>query len=94
MHVESRAHGERLKAALDDLLLGEQQPKENKQPRHRFRDVVGCLDDVETRSMWWGILLAAALREVRKEARDFEIMDNDQRTDKIARARGVRGRYL
>jgi hypothetical protein len=94
VHVESRAHGERLKAALDDLLLGEQQPKENKQPRHRFRDVVGCLDDVETRSMWWGILLAAALREVRKEARDFEIMDNDQRTDKIARARGVRGRFL
>jgi hypothetical protein len=94
VHIESRAHGDRLKAALDNLLLGEQQAKDNKQPRHRFRDVVGCFDDVETRSMWWGILLAAALREVRKQARDFEIMDNDQCTDKIARARGARGRFL
>jgi hypothetical protein len=66
VNVENRVQADRLKAALDDCLLGEQsqQGNDTHKPRHKFRDVLGCWGDADTRGIWWAIMLDAALREV------------------------------
>jgi len=84
VHVESRVHGDRLKAALDEQLLGAQTELDNDQPRHRFRDVRGCFDDEYTRSIWWGIVLDSALREVKKQARKFDVFDAEEKQRRIS----------
>lgn len=91
VHVETREHGDRLKAAIDQQLVGAQREQDNDQPRHSFRDVFGCFDDENTRSMWWGILIDAALREVKRQARRFEVFDGNQKNQRIAQ-RARRGR--
>lgn len=86
VHVNSREHGDRLKAAIDIQLLGAQADMDNEHPRHRFRDVYGSFDDEQTRSIWWGIIIDAALREVKRSARKFDIFDGDEKTKRIAAA--------
>lgn len=82
--VESREHGERLKASLDIMLLGAQRAQDNEQPRHKFRDVMGCFDTDAERHVWWATLLEDAHREVMKQATRFPIYSAETATVKIA----------
>jgi hypothetical protein len=84
VHVESQEHARRLKAALDQMLLGEVKFQGNESLRHSWRDCNGFWHDEDTRGMWWGIVLAAALREVKKQARKFDVFDGDEKQRRIA----------
>lgn len=84
VHVDSKEHGDRLKAALDVMLIGEQSQQNNEQPRHKFRDVYGCFSDEWTRQMWWGILLEGAMTEVKRQSRSFKTYDDNGKVEKIA----------
>lgn len=83
--VNSEAHAKRLKDALDEILLGQQEEKENNGLRHRFRDVRDCWDqdsgDKEAsehdRARWWSIVLAEAQRLLRPGATEFDVYDPD-----------------
>lgn len=83
--VPSEAHAKRLKDALDEVLLGQQEEHENGSLRHRWRDARHCWDqdncDKEAREMdrarWWSIVLEEANRLLRPGATEFEIYDPD-----------------
>lgn len=82
--VETREHGERLKHALDIMLLGAQRAQDNEQPRHKFRDVMGCFETEAERHAWWATLLEDAHREVMKQATRFPIYSAETAQVKIA----------
>lgn len=90
--VETREHGERLKHALDVMLLGAQQGQDNDQPRHKFRDVMGCFETAEDRHAWWAILVEDAHREVMKQATRFPIYSPETAVKKVAAAARSFGR--
>lgn len=90
--VESRAHAERMKAAIDTMLLGAQAANENDQPRHSFRDVRGCFESEAERMQWWGELVKDATRIVLKEAREFAVYSPAQAKAKVAGAARSFGR--
>lgn len=73
--VPTATHAKRLKDALDEVLLGEQENCMNKGLRHRWRDVRGCFEenDEHGRAIWWGIILEEAHRLLRAGATDFPI---------------------
>lgn len=75
--VPSATHAKRLKDALDEVLLGEQENCMNKGLRHRWRDVRGCFEegDEHARAIWWGIVLEEAMRLLRDGATDFPIYE-------------------
>ena len=91
VYVPSEEHGNRLKAALDGCLLGEQSQLGNEAPRRSFRDLLGCFEDEQMRAMWWGIILDAALRDVKTQATQFDVFDDDEKQRRIA-ASARRGR--
>lgn len=82
--VDTREHGERLKAALETMLIGAQTEQDNDQPRHNFRDVVGVFDCDISRAMWWGEMVAAAQAECLKMAREFRVHTAEQAKVRIA----------
>lgn len=89
--VPTAEHAKRLKAALDKALLGEVDAKGNEAMRHAWRDLMGCWETGDDRAIWWGVILEDALRTVKKQAREFEIMDGKERDRRIA-ASARRGR--
>lgn len=90
--VDTREHGERLKHALDIMLLGAQQAQDNDQPRHKFRDVMGCFETADERHAWWSILVEDAHREVMKQATRFPIYSSETAAKKVAAAARSFGR--
>lgn len=92
VYVPSKAHGDRLKAAMDLCLLGEQGNLGDAcKPRRSFRDLYGCFDDPDTRAMWWSIMLDAALRELRKDG-EFDVFGEEGRVAKVQRKAGVKSK--
>lgn len=89
--VPTVEHAKRLKAALDLALLGEVDAKGNEALRGSWRDMQGCWETGDDRAIWWGVILEDALRTVKKQAREFEIMDGKERDRRIA-ASARRGR--
>lgn len=89
--VPTAEHAKRLKAALDKALLGEVEANGNETLRHSWKDLVGCWETGDDRAIWWGVILEDALRTVKKQAREFEIMDGKERGRRIA-ASARRGR--
>lgn len=83
--VPSDAHAKRLKAALDEALMGEVAAHGNAALRHSWRDVAGAWEGEQDRAIWWGVLLEDALRRVRKLAREFDVMTGVERDGRIAR---------
>lgn len=91
--VPSMAHATRLKEALNEVLLGQQEANSNRGLRRNFRNVVGCWaegDDVG-RSMWWAVIIEEAQRILDKTSTSFEILDADEAYRRIA-ARALKGR--
>lgn len=86
VNVETQEHAKRLKAAIDKMLLGEIREQGNDPLRHSWRDCQGCWHDEHTRGMWWGIILDAALREVKRNARRFDVFDESEKERRIAAA--------
>lgn len=64
--VQTEAHARRLKAALDNRLLGEQEAQEHAPLRYSWRDVNGVFQDETQRAMWWSIILAGAVEDCRR----------------------------
>ena len=89
--VPSEEHAKRLKAALDRALHGEMQNQGNEPMRHSWKDLSGVWDDEQSRSLWWGIILDQALKDVKQGARQFETMDGAERDRRIT-AQARRGR--
>lgn len=90
--VETRDRAERLKAALDKLLIGQQETQDNDQPRHHFRDVIGCFETDDERALWWAELLLAAQPIVLRAATQFEVYSPQAAKAKIAGAAKSFGR--
>lgn len=79
--VATAEHAKRLKAALDEVLLGEQEGQMNAACRHRWRNVAGCFDegDEHQRAIWWSIVLDEAQRLLRGGATEFAIYETAER---------------
>ena len=90
VYVPSKAHGDRLKAALDVCLMGEQAENggDVHKPRRSFRDLNGCFDDPVTRSLWWSVVIESAVRELRKHG-EFDVFGEEERMDNVQRKAGV-----
>lgn len=75
--VATAEHAKRLKAALDEVLLGEQEGQMNGACRHRWRNCVGCFEenDEHQRALWWSIVLDEAQRLLRGGATEFAIYE-------------------
>ena len=79
--VPSEAHAKRLKEALDEVLLGQQEEQMNTGGRHRWRNVRSCWDQDNPsiderefdRSRWWSEILSEAQRLLRPGATSFAI---------------------
>lgn len=86
--VPSEVHAKRLKIAIDEVLMGEQEYKMNAGLRHNWKNLRECWDetDREDRARWWAVVLEEAQRLVRLGAREFRIYDEDD-MDRIAKAR-------
>ena len=89
IYVGSEAHAKRLKDALDEMLLGQQEEHENRSLRHRWRDVRQCFETPDERAIWWGELVLEAVRLCKRAARAFETFDRAER-DRRSRARARR----
>jgi hypothetical protein len=77
--VPNRKEADRLKAALDACLHGQQKQLGNDDPLNQYRDVLGCWDDPDTRGIWWSLMLNAA-------------SDRDKTTKAVSAQKGRRGR--
>lgn len=84
--VATWAHATRLKDALNEVLLGQQEQQENKPLRKNFRNVVGCWAENDSigRSMWWSAILTEALQILRKSSSSFEVFDEDEAYERIS----------
>lgn len=79
--VPTEAHAKRLKEALDEVLLGQQEEQMNTGGRHRWRNVRQCWDqdgpskeDQEfDRARWWSEILSEAQRLLRPGSTSFAI---------------------
>lgn len=73
--VATEVHAKRLKDALDEVLLGEQEGQQNDGLRHRWRDVRGLFEenDDHQRAMWWGLVVEEAQRLLCRGATEFVI---------------------
>ena len=91
--VESFAHATRLKDALNEVLLGQQEQQDNKGLRRNFRTVVGCWEenDLEGRALWFAIIVQEALRILKKSSTSFHVFDADEAYKRIAKS--VMGRH-
>jgi hypothetical protein len=84
--VPSAAHMKRLKDALDEVLLGEQEGQSNNALKSRWRNVRGCWDQddpdpstrEQSRAIWWALVLEQAQRMLRQGSTEFPIYDSEQ----------------
>ena len=92
--VPSAAHAKRLKDALNEVLLGEQEGQQNSPMRHSWRDVAGIFEvgDDQQRSMWWSVVLDAARELLSSDATEFTIYEEAEEVQQIISERVVRGR--
>lgn len=96
VHVETKAHAERLKSALDEVLLGQMEEQGNDPLRHRWRDVQGCFEENDETSLrlWWLVILEEAqriLRERRSIVDRINTLDADEVYRRISQ-RATKGR--
>jgi len=94
--VETKAHADRLRSALDEVLLGHSEEKMNMPLKHRWRNVRGCFDegDETSRQIWWGLVLEEAQRLLRTQRRVGERIDTYDADEAYRRlsARAAKGR--
>lgn len=91
--VPSAAHAKRLKDALDEVLMGEQEGQSNASLRHRWRDIQGCFEagDDHGRVLWWGIVLDEARRLLRAGATAFPIYTSAEDVAEMISRKATRG---
>jgi hypothetical protein len=91
--VESMAHATRLKDALNEVLLGQQEDAGNKGLRRNFRNVVGCWEvhDEVGRGLFWSVLLTEAQQILSKTATSFDVFDADEAYRRIS-GRAMKGK--
>lgn len=91
--VETWAHATRLKGALNEVLLGYQEEKENRPLKSAFRNVVGCWEpsDEIGRQLFWAALLQDALRILSKTSTSFDVFDDDEAYRRIS-TKAMKGR--
>lgn len=92
--VPSEAHAKRLREALDEVLLGEQESQQNSGARHRWRNVNGCWEpgDDHQRAIWWSVVIDEARRLMEGGAREFTIYETAEDAQKVISRKVVRGR--
>ncbi len=92
--VPSEAHAKRLKDALDEVLLGEQESQQNSGARHRWRNCIGCFEpgDEHQRAIWWSIILDEARRLLDGSSREFVIYETAEAAQDVISRKVVRGR--
>lgn len=92
--VPTAVHAKRLKDALDEVLLGEQEGQENKPLRHRWRNCVGLFEpgDEHQLMIWWGIVLEEARRLLRCGATEFTIYESAEDASRVLSKRALKGR--
>jgi hypothetical protein len=66
--VDSKEHMDRLKSAVDEMLLGNQTAQDNVAAHNKFRDVLGSFDETDPESVrsWWLVLLEEGQRLLRE----------------------------
>jgi hypothetical protein len=91
--VDTKEHMDRLKSAIDEMLMGHQEAQDNIPPLNKFRDILGAYDDKDTRGLraFWGELLLDAQRVLAEGATHFDIYDDKEYERRIA-ASTKRGR--
>lgn len=90
--VPTEEHAKRLKEALDEVLLGQQEAQENNGLRGRWRDVRDCWEEGngDARGWWWSVVLGEAQRLLKRGATNFEMYTADEAHKRIQR-RALRG---
>ena len=88
--VDTREHMDRLKRALDEMLLGHQEAQMNVPPLNKYRDILGAFDadDKQGVRKFWGELLLDAQRILAQGATEFDIYSTaewDRRVDNTLR---------
>lgn len=85
--VPTEEHAKRLKEALDEVLLGQQEAQENQPLRGKWRDLRDCWEenDEAGRALWWGVCLTEAQRLLRRGATSFEMYTADEAHKRIQR---------
>lgn len=84
--VPTETHAKRLKVALDEVLLGEQEGQDNRGfKKPAWKNVIGIfeVDDDEQRHMWWQIILQEAERLLAGGASYFPIYESADEVHKI-----------
>jgi len=93
--VPSDDHGRRLKRALDEALHGRQDAADNEALRHaqRFTNGVDWASaDLDT---WWTPLLADAMAQCERAAREFEVFGREDHERRVAaRAQSILDRQM
>lgn len=98
--VPSEAHAKRLRDALDEILMGQQEEQMNRSGRHRWRNARGCWDQdnadpeerAHDRARWWAIVLGEAQQLLVGGASEFPIYDSADDVERIISRKVVRGR--
>jgi hypothetical protein len=87
--VDTQEHRDRLKAALDEMLLGHQESQDNVPPLGRYRDILGSFDEKDRDGLrkFWGELLQEAMRILSEGATEFAIYDDKEYDRRIEQSK-------
>jgi len=85
--VPTEEHAKRLKEALDEVLLGQQEAQENTSLRGKWRDLRDCWEehDEEGRHLFWITVLEDAQRLLRRSSTSFQMYTADEAYKKISK---------